>query len=66
MIGDTPTGPPRRRDLRMPERTAQDSEQLAAVDADDVGHSRQTARDVCTPLYNRYLGATLDNTERTP
>lgn len=50
----------------MPSRDFVESEQLAAIDADDVGHARQTARDVCTPLYNRYLGATLDDTERTP
>lgn len=58
--------PQRRRRLTMPSRDFVESEQLAAIDADDVGHARQTARDVCTPLYNRYLGATLDDTERTP
>jgi hypothetical protein len=49
----------------MPERAPVDSAELARVTADDVTHARETARTVCTPIYRRFLAATLDDRERT-
>jgi hypothetical protein len=59
MTGPTPP-PARRRVLVFVRRTPMDTELLAQVTSDDVLHAQQTAEQLCTPIYRRYLSAGLD------